>query len=166
MNWKEKRETIIGTYGEDLLKNDFENRNFTVAQWVTEKGHKFDFMVEKEGKFKLIEVKTKPHMTIGKYNGLTGIDYDKWDEYNKVKEELDKPLYLFFVDALHGSIRYGDFDKISHPIQIDGEVYPLDCKHFKEPMTLFHPDQLTIFRELTPDEIEWLKAKSKSRSFM
>ena len=165
MEWKDKREVKIGTYGEHLVQKELEKSKWSVYKNQTDKGEKFDFLCEKDNKAILVEVKTKPYMTVGKYLGLTGIDMKDWEKYNKIKESINKKLYIFFVDALHKTIRFGNFDFISEPVVINDVIFPMDCNHFKNPMTLFHPEQLTTVRELTNEEIYWLKTKSKSRSF-
>jgi len=132
--WNKNTEVKKGTYGENLVKKYFEDKDFHVYETNTDGKHGFDFIIDSmRGLMLFVDVKA---IALRNVRPDTGITYTKYESYKKYATERNMDFLLVFVDEEEKRI-YGntikELDKKEHLIQ-DGIIYWLvaDMKSFRD----------------------------------
>jgi len=123
-NWQQKLTVKKGNLGEEIISRFLERKGYVIYSPETkDKAHAFDRLAIKDKEQIIIaEIKTKARRN--KYAD-TGIDKRNYDQYVKIQNKYNIPVFIFFVDEMLKKI-YGNWlSKLIIPIIIEGKQYPL-----------------------------------------
>jgi len=123
-NWQQKLTVKKGNLGEEIISRFLERKGYVIYSPETKnKAHAFDRLAIKDKEQIIIaEIKTKARRN--KYAD-TGIDKRNYDQYIKIQNKYNIPVFIFFVDEMLKKI-YGNWlSKLIIPIIIEGKQYPL-----------------------------------------
>lgn len=157
VNWSIKPQVIKGDFAENIVHDFLEKKGFIVYKPMTNAAHGFDRLaVKNKSQLIIAEVKAKARMN--KYEA-TGIDLRHYNEYKKVQEKHNIPVWIFFVDELLSKI-YGNWiSELEKKITgDDGVEYP-NTKIAKG-IILFSLKHMKDVSNLTSRQCEYLKENS------
>ena len=123
-NWQQKLTVKKGNLGEEIISRFLERKGYVIYSPETkDKAHAFDRLAIKDKEQIIIaEIKTKARRN--KYAD-TGIDKRNYDQYVKIQNKYNIPVFIFFVDEMLKKV-YGNWlSKLIIPIIIEGKQYPL-----------------------------------------
>ena len=123
-NWQQKLTVKKGNLGEEIISRFLERKGYVIYSPETKgKAHAFDRLAIKDKEQIIIaEIKTKARRN--KYAD-TGIDKRNYDQYIKIQNKYNIPVFIFFVDEMLKKV-YGNWlSKLIIPIIIEGKQYPL-----------------------------------------
>lgn len=154
MNWSDKKEVIKGNIGERIVNEYLEKEGFVVYKSVTNSPHSFDRLAIKDKQQLIIaEIKTKARRN--KYKD-TGFNFTHYNEYKKISEKHNLPVFIFFVDEMLGEI-YGNWLSILEKPYKKGLQYPAIFND----IIYFHLDTMKEICKLSNDEVIELKEYSQ-----
>ena len=116
-----------GSVGERVVQRFLEKKGFVVYKAITQGAHAFDMLAIK-GKKKLIvaEVKSKARRN---FYPDTGINYRHYQEYKRIAENHNLPIFIFFVDEMMGKVYGNVLSVLEEPCQVkhNGKIlsYPI-----------------------------------------
>ena len=157
MNWNDKKEVKKGNIGEQIVNNYLEKEGFVIYKPITDSAHSFDRLAIKDKKQLIIaEIKTKARRN--KFKD-TGFNLSHFNEYKKISEKHNLPVYIFFVDEMLGEV-YGNW------LSILEEPYEkiLKYPYIHNDIIYFHLNKMKQICNLTETEIIELK-KYSQRSY-
>ena len=150
-----------GDYGEILVKQFLEKKDYVIYQPVTAAPHPIDMIACRRGVVALgVEVKT--NAACRKYPE-TGIDYYQYEHYNRFSAAASIPILLVFVDEERGEI-YGNYlHELDKPTVYKGMNYPKTIGHTGGAnVTRYFPlCNMIHLRQLSLNEVNLLKRLSQ-----
>lgn len=156
MNWKDKKEVKKGNIGEKIVNDFLEKKGFVIYKSITDSAHSFDRLAIKDKQRLIIaEIKTKARRN--KYKD-TGFNLRHYNEYKKISEKHNLPVYIFFVDEMLGKI-YGNWLSILEEPYLKILQYPAILND----IIYFHLDKMIDICDLSEQEINDLKNYSQRK---
>lgn len=106
MEWCDKFQVKKGDFAEVIVHKYLENKGYVVYKPSTEGSHAFDRLAIKN-KEKVIIAEIKAKAKLNKYDE-TGFELRHYNDYKKISERHNLPVFIFFVDEMLKEI-YGNF---------------------------------------------------------
>ncbi len=155
MDFAQLATTKVGDIGETLVFNLLMNKipNITIeSPYCTKEhgGHMIDACISNSKSSALVEVKTKPVMSVMEKDGipLTGMDANDWVSYKKLMGKWGDRILITFVDPALGCVYGGSIAQFVDPDIMD---HPTSNSK-KHGLALWKLTRMKLLHTMLPDE--------------
>lgn len=158
-SWNDRKTVLKGNYAEDIINNYLEVKGYVIYNPTTSGPHAFDKLAIKN-KENIIIAECKAKARRNKYLD-TGINYRHYNEYKKIQEKYNIPVFIFFIDEMEKKI-YGNFiSKLESNTTSQNKQYPsIEITRRGDKIIYFPLKNTRFISDLQDADIEYLKKHS------
>lgn len=160
--WHEQTSVKIGDYGEKLVRDFLEAKDYICYKAVTSGAHLMDYLIYRKDKG-VIAAECKVKAIRRKYTD-TGFDFRSYERYKNFADEHKMRMFIFFIDEAKCEI-YGNFlDVLDKKRVFNGKEYPCNEKTSEGKIIRYYPYGAMIkIKNLTCEEVNFFSAIRKGQ---